>query len=73
MDNGTGWKGYFKGQDSELKEQQKADSAEWDATYAQEEEEDTFEYVQVDDKVAADDHWNDTDDIPTGQDPVGLA
>lgn len=40
--------------------------------YAQEEDEETYEFVQLDDKTAANDHWNDTDDIPDGQDPVGL-
>lgn len=72
LGSGEGWKGYFKGQDSDLNTQQKADNAEWDKTYAQEEEEDSFEYVQLDDKINANDHLNDTDDIPDGQDPIGL-
>jgi hypothetical protein len=73
LNNGEGWKGYFKGQDSDFKAETDAATKQIDDTYAQEEEEDSFEFVQLNDKVAANDHENDTDDIPEGQDPVGLA
>jgi hypothetical protein len=75
LNTGEGWKGYFKGQDSDFKQEKDDATHAIDNEYAQEEEDDSFEYVQLDDKVTntANDHANDTDDIPAGQDPVGLS
>lgn len=73
LNNGEGWKGFFKGQDSDFKAEKDAAVQQMDDTYAQEEEDETFEFVQLNDKIANKDHENDTDDIPEGQDPVGLA
>lgn len=67
------WEGYFKKKSEEALEGIHHDDDEWDKTYAQEEYDKTFEFVQLGDKLSYD-HENDTEDIPTNPwyDPIEL-
>lgn len=60
------WKQYFKQQSSEQAASANEDKDAWDKMYAQEEDDESYEFVQMAD------HDNDSDDIPLGMDPINL-